>query len=269
MTYNMNNPKRGIGLVINIRNYANNAHKEREWSAKDVERLEETLKYLEFDFKLENNLTKQQIEQSIDEQVKLTQVHVSSDCFLCVIMSHGNEDYIVASDNEYISFEEIMSPIKSCKYLFNKPKIFLFQACRGDNKMERAGSASSRESSNELMSDDIEMKKNLKPSHVKKIKTIFEEEADLCVFFSTLPNHLSFSNDVAEGTIFINSFCDVFNKAYKNIPNNLSLAQMIVQINERVMKQKLQIPVSNNQMKGEIYFLPKNVNFKMFFLHNF
>ena len=51
-------------------------------------------------------------------------------------MSHGNEDNIVTKDNKLISFEEIMAPIKSCLSLENKPKMFFFQACRGENKME-------------------------------------------------------------------------------------------------------------------------------------
>ena len=84
--YNMNNEKRGIALVINIRSFDNNKHSERVWSKKDAENLRKTLEYLEFKVVLCENSTKEQIEAILKDQ----QYHHDSDCFLCVVMSHGN-----------------------------------------------------------------------------------------------------------------------------------------------------------------------------------
>ena len=84
--YDMNNEKRGIALVINIRSFENNKHSERVWSEKDVDNLRKTLEYLEFKVVLCENSTKEQIEAILKEQ----QYHNDSDCFLCVVMSHGN-----------------------------------------------------------------------------------------------------------------------------------------------------------------------------------
>ena len=47
--YDMNNQKRGIALIINIKKHVNNTHQEREWSIKDVQNLTNTLTNLEFD----------------------------------------------------------------------------------------------------------------------------------------------------------------------------------------------------------------------------
>ena len=103
----------------------------------------------------------------------------------------------------------------------------------------------------------------------EKVATNFDEESDLLVFNSTLPDHYSYSNNVAEGTIFIQSFCDVFNDAFKNLPNNLSLAQMIIKINDRVSVTQQQISDPIFRMSKEIYFWPKNVSnlilLKLFF----
>ena len=98
---------------------------------------------------------------------------------------------------------------------------------------------------------------NSKPQTTK-----IENESDLLVYYSTLPNHLSFSKDISEGTVFIKSLCEVFDTyAYKNLPNNnLSLAQMITKINESVMSQGVQIADPVFRMKREVYFLPKNVS---------
>ena len=75
-----------------------------------------------------------------------------------------------------------------------------------------------------------------------------------------MPNRLSWNTDKKEGTIFIKSACDVFNDAYKYLPNNISLAQMFTKINESVSKNGQQISVLLNRMKKDVYFLPKNVS---------
>ena len=96
----------------------------------------------------------------------------------------------------------------------------------------------------------------------ESIPSKFNEETDLFVYYSTLPDHLSYSNNVAEGTIFIQSFCNIFDKAYENLksPDHLSLSQMIIKINETVSKTQHQIADPIFRMSKEIYFLPKNVS---------
>ena len=265
LKYKMDHAKRGIALVININKYDPNTFKleERELFKKDVENLWDTLYYLEFDVELKVNSTKSQIEESLKQIASIN--HNDFDCFLCVVMSHGDEDNIVTSDNQFISFEEIMSPIKSCKSLFNKPKMFFFQACRGDKEMGSIASSaiSTKSSQAEEMSDHQEinsLSSNLQLNLNKTIANKFENESDLLICFSTLPNHLSWSVDKSEGTIFIKSVCDVFNDAYKYLPNNKSLAQMITSINKSISKFGLQISVPEFRMSKEIFFLPKNVS---------
>jgi caspase 7 len=266
--YDMDHEKRGIALIINISKYDEPNPfelEEREWSIKDVENLTKTLNHLEFNVKLnkrgkiEENLTKSEIEEHL-KQISTEIDHKDFDCFLCVVMSHGNEDNIVTRDNKLISFEEIMAPIKSCPSLFDKPKMFFFQACRGEKEMEsRANSANSTKSSRGAQPDDGSS--NLQ-SNIKK-KTIFENECDLLKYFSTLPNHLSFpySNYEENGTIFIKSVCDAFNNAYNDLPKNMSLAQICTKINESVSKSGQQISeIVTNRMNKEIYFLPKDVS---------
>jgi len=271
--YDMNNEKRGKALIINIKKYVNNTHREREWSIRDVENLTNTLTNLDFDIKICQNPTKEQLESVMQEQATLD--HRNSDCFLCVIMSHGNQENIVTSDNEEISFEQIMAPIKTCDSLVNKPKLFFIQACRGENDAEfssskpRSSSAQSISSNrgvgalNNMSDHDKNTTSNYSPQINSKPKTTkIENESDLLVYYSTLPNHLSFSKDISKGTVFIKSLCEVFDTyAYKNLPkNNLSLSQMITKINESVMSQGVQIADPVFRMKREVYFLPKNVN---------
>jgi caspase 7 len=265
--YNMNHKQRGKALVINIRTYNPNPNElnERVWSVKDVENLQHTLGYLEFDFKLCQNFTKSQIEHEIKEMASSVD-HSNSDCFLCVVMSHGNEDKIVTSDNKEMSFEEIMAPIKSCASLSDKPKLFFFQACRGDNEMEnprersRSDSGASTSSAagvtdSAINSDSLDTNK----------KTRSNAESDLLVYNATLPNYYAFGTENS-GTYFIKSVCEVLNDAYKNLPNNLPLSQMITKINQKVEKTKIQVADPIYRLKKEVYFAPKKVSIALFIL---
>ena len=134
----------------------------------------------------------------------------------------------------------------------------------------RASSASSTNSNQGAkMSDKPEFNsssiKNPKSNDNKKVASIFENESDLLIYYSTLPKHLSFSTKIEDGTIFIKSVCDVFIEAYKNLPDNMSLATMITNINKSVSVKQLQVPVPEFRMTEEIKFLPKNVSFKIIF----
>jgi caspase 7 len=267
-SYKMNHEKRGKALVINMQTYdAPNPFKlkERVWSVRDVDNLQHTLEYLEFDFKLCQNFTKSQIEQEIKEMA-LSVDHSNSDCFLCVVMSHGNEDKIVTSDNKEMSFEEIMAPIKSCASLENKPKLFFFQACRGDNEFvnprKRSRSDSDESTSSEQGNTDSPINSDSLNTN-KKTRT--NTESDLLVYNATLPDHYAFGTE-NHGTFFIKSVCEVLKDAYKNIPNNLPLSQMITKINQKVENTEIQVADPIYRLKKEVFFEPKNVSVAIFIL---
>ena len=268
--YNMEHEKRGIALVINIRKYdAPNQKMERVWSVKDVENLKKTLNYLEFQVVLCHNLTKSELEQVMREQAKLN--YEKYDCFLCVVMSHGNDEKIVTSDNKAISFEEIMSPIKECPTLVGKPKLFFFQACRGENEMvNREDSGVSKSNvNNPFEFEEIPNNSTTSTSHSSnskndKKKTFIKFEADLLVYYATKKHYYALANNTYEGTLFIESVCQVFNEAYKGIPKNLSLSQMITSTNKMVEeKGGIQLTDLSLNFKKEVYFTPKNVSFSL------
>ena len=260
--YNMNHKQRGKALVINIRTYNPNPDKlnERVWSVKDVENLQHTLGYLEFDFKLCQNFTKSQIEHEIKEMASSVD-HSNSDCFLCVVMSHGNEDKIVTSDNKVMSFEEIMAPIKSCASLSDKPKLFFFQACRGDNELVNPRERSRSDSSAEGMTDSAINSDSLNTNK----KTRRNAESDLLVYNATLPNHYAYGTET-DGTIFIKNVCQVLNDAYKEMPNNMPLSKMILNINKSVRDSGIQLADPINHLMADVYFTPKNVSWSYLFL---
>ncbi|KAL6487818.1 hypothetical protein MHYP_G00044440 [Metynnis hypsauchen] len=59
--------------------------------------------------------------------------HTDADCFVCVFLSHGEGSHVFARDDK-VDIKEIIALFRGdqCKSLVGKPKIFIFQACRGD-----------------------------------------------------------------------------------------------------------------------------------------
>ena len=84
-------------------------------------------------------------------------------------------------------------------------------------------------------------------------------ECDLLVYYSTIPDHYSYGN-VAEGTLFIKSVCKELNEAYKNLPNNIKLSQMSVNINKSVSESGKQVAEAEHLLLKDLNFTPKKVS---------
>ncbi|KAI7813615.1 putative caspase-8, partial [Triplophysa rosa] len=55
------------------------------------------------------------------------------DCFVCCVLSHGDQCGILGKDEERCTLKDIRSPFDgvNCPSLVDKPKVFFIQACRG------------------------------------------------------------------------------------------------------------------------------------------
>ena len=81
-----------------------------------------------------NNLTRSEMLKLLTETAEKD--FSKYDCFVCVILSHGSKDGIYGTDDEVINIEAITSLFRrdECSSLEGKPKIFLIQACRGNQR---------------------------------------------------------------------------------------------------------------------------------------
>ena len=52
----------------------------------------------------------------------------------------------------------------------------------------------------------------------------------------------------------------MLSEAYRMLPNNLSLSQMITKINKSVGDEKWQLSDPKNTLTKEVFFTPKNVS---------
>ncbi|XP_067008293.2 caspase-1-like [Anabrus simplex] len=105
----------------------------REGSNADVESLKDLFTDLGFDITICHNKSRDEIEDIIDKFAK--EDHSDADCLVVVVLSHGKgKPYIWARDDFY-SVESVWTPFTAdkCPTLAGKPKIFIFQACRGND----------------------------------------------------------------------------------------------------------------------------------------
>ena len=110
-----------------------------------------------------------------------------SDAFVCCVMSHGQKGSVFGSDGNALLVDDITSTFngKRCPVLLNKPKVFIIQACQGQNIQEGIAADSST-----------------------------PVDADFLVFMATTENNKAWRNP-KHGSWFIQSLCKQLEEASK------------------------------------------------------
>ena len=68
--------------------------------------------------------------QAVEEQA--SQDHTYFNCFVCIVLSHGDRDVIYGVDGKTISLDKLKDAlVDNCPTLVGKPKLFFIQACQG------------------------------------------------------------------------------------------------------------------------------------------
>ncbi|XP_006767994.1 PREDICTED: caspase-6 [Myotis davidii] len=130
--YKMDHKRRGLALIFNHeRFFWHLALPERRGTNADRDNLTRRFLDLGFEVKCFNDLRAEELLLKIHEAS--TSSHVDADCFVCVFLSHGEGNHIYAYDAK-IEIQTLTGLFKGdkCKSLVGKPKIFIIQACRGN-----------------------------------------------------------------------------------------------------------------------------------------
>ncbi|XP_063439728.1 cell death protein 3-like [Mytilus trossulus] len=147
--YECNNIYRGLAIIISNENFKN--CKQRNYCDDELTNMQETFgQHLNFTVVTFKDLTAQQINWVVEIACEQTQFHQNSDCFACIIGSHGNEkprpvdslptevyyrDHcIYGVDNDTVTTKSIIEKVAGVKGLQDKPKMFFIQACRSKMK---------------------------------------------------------------------------------------------------------------------------------------
>lgn len=164
-------------------------------------------------------------------------------CFVCILMSHGEEGYIFGTDGK-VSIEELVLPFKGngCPGLVGKPKIFFIQACKGDKRDEGDEVADA--------GGELEMELEEEVESLRKIPT----EADFLIVYSTIPGSLSWKKSVC-GSWFIQAVSEVFHKNW----DTTDILTMMTQVNSIVASKtesfgRKQIPCITSMLTKDFFF---------------
>ena len=132
--YPTSSPRRGPVFIIN--NFSGyNGFKFRRGSNIDVSKLRTVFNELNFSVhdREGTNLTARKMKNHCIDLARRNYSDV--DCVVVVILTHGVKDgYLNGIDNECVRLLELISPFYSNPTLIGKPKIFIIQACRGEEK---------------------------------------------------------------------------------------------------------------------------------------
>ncbi|NWI44305.1 CASP6 protein, partial [Picathartes gymnocephalus] len=125
--YKMNHQRRGVALIFNHEHFFWHLKLlDRRGTMADRNNLKRSLTDLGFEVRLFDDLKAEDVLQKIYEASK--DDHSNADCFVCVFLSHGEDDHVYAY-NDKIKIQTITDMFRGdkCQSLVGKPKIFIIQ----------------------------------------------------------------------------------------------------------------------------------------------
>ncbi|XP_058456374.1 uncharacterized protein LOC131433793 [Malaya genurostris] len=251
--YDMSNKRRGIALVFNHKDFSTMST--RNGTDKDRDNICNVLEDLEFEVRVFDNFARKELLQTL--KAVSEENHSENDCLAVVVMSHGEEGFLYASDKKYnVEFLWKHFIGDACPSLIGKPKMFFIQACRGE-QFDRGSVFTAKIASKDVVDS-------------KKEQMMFSipAMADLLVMYSTPEGYYSWRNP-RDGSWFIQSLCKELKENGK-LRDLLTLMtgvsrrtayefQSFVPHDER-MDAKKQVPCIVSTLTKTLYFTKKSRN---------
>lgn len=254
--YKMDFPRRGLAVVINNKTFSSEMQKKgygvRTGTDIDATRMCSRLKMLGFEIERYHDATCKEIKMAFSNAA--AKDHRDADCFVGVILSHGEKDKIYGVDGP-IETNDIFQYFKgfACETLAGKPKIFFIQACRGHQLDAGA---------NLNVADAQRFDYEAEPEEEIRIPN----EADFIVSYSTVPGYYSWRNS-ANGSWYVQALVLLLDK----YGTTMEIKKLLTQLNKCVaycdrymsntddpkMHGMKQIPSFTSMLTKDLYFKPK------------
>ena len=204
--YRMRSQPRGSALIINNESFNDpgGVYSFRHGSTVDAKNLCDLFSQLGFNTTIKKDRKYSQMIQDVERFAQLKD-HIKSDMCIVVILSHGDDKNVVATDGYKLPYADILTEFNNEKSpnLYGKPKLFIFAACRGSKedygvlKDEIAfGSVAPGSTSTD----------NLLVSRVTKRVPTY---GDMLIAYGTLPGYVA-NRDTTSGNWYIQCLCKVF-----------------------------------------------------------
>lgn len=240
--YQLNSQPTGLCVIINNEKFMDGS--ERRGTDKDAERLAEVFTWLGFRVLMLKDQTMDQMERTLKCFVSLSNLDQlqlklefkaeewldakftdldqdlhHGDAFICCILSHGVKGAVQGIDLKPLSIKSITTMFKSTQEsdLTGKPKVFLIQACQG-NETQKGVVV------NELETDDSG-------------SCSIPEHADMLIAVATVEDYKAMRH-IIDGSWFIQSLCD---QLENGCPRGDDFARILHRVNKDVsMKEGAQ-----------------------------
>uniref|UniRef100_A0A8C3KFJ2 Caspase-6 n=1 Tax=Calidris pygmaea TaxID=425635 RepID=A0A8C3KFJ2_9CHAR len=184
--------------------------------------------------------------------------HSDADCFICIFLSHGEDDHIYAFDAQ-IKIETMTDMFRGdkCQSLVGKPKIFIIQACRGNKHDDSVIAQDSTDSSDESIVNETEV-------DAAAVYTL-PAGADFIMCYSVAQGYFS-HRETVNGSWYIQDLCEVLRKH----GCSLEFTELLTVVNRKVSYRRVincndinaigkkQIPCFASMLTKKLYFHPKS-----------
>lgn len=251
--YQMKSKPRGFCVIFNNHDFSVARKnfptmKDRKGTNLDEEALSQTFKELHFEVKSykdnpANDILKVlQLYQSMD--------HNDKDCFVCCVLSHGDQGIIYGTDGQKVSIYDLTSCFTGsrCSSLAGKPKVFFIQACQGDSLQKAIP-----------IETDSEPKDSYLETDSSSTKRYIPDEADFLLGMATVNNYVSY-RETTKGSWYIQSLCQSLRE---RCPRGDDVLTILTEVNYEV-SSKDDRKNNGKQMPQPTFTLRK----KLFFPHD-
>ncbi|CAJ1052404.1 Caspase-6 [Xyrichtys novacula] len=241
--YKMNKKRRGLALIFNQESFDHAPV--RRGTQFDCDNLKERLNQLSFEVKVYKDEGTKDVTDRIKDAASAD--HSDADCFLLVFLSHGEDNHVNTKDGK-ISIQDITALFKGdkCKSLIGKPKIFIIQACRG-NQYDNPVTA--------CAVDDDEV-----VVAAGTMQTL-PAGADFIMCYSTAQGYYSMRQP-QRGSWYIQDLCETL----REHGDTLEFTDLLTLVNRKVSMRsveggdasgKKQMPCFASMLTKQVYFRPK------------
>ncbi|XP_053945489.1 caspase-3-like [Anastrepha ludens] len=225
--YRTNNPYIGLAIILNHKHMRGQSI--RKGTEKDSEDITASLENYGFEVRTYNDLKIKQISTLLDSVA--TEDHSQHDCFVLVVMTHGDRGRICAADDFY-STEKLWEPFlgTNCPTLLGKPKLFFVQACRGKRVDQPVLSRLMMRSNFDAIPEFSNFSEPIYTTYA------IPSTADILVMYSTFEDYYSFRHSES-GSWFIQSLCSILNEAAMDVKSKtegVELLRLLTAVNRKV-----------------------------------
>ncbi|TFK00064.1 dual specificity protein phosphatase 4 [Platysternon megacephalum] len=256
--YKMNHRRRGVALIFNHEQfYWHLTLPDRRGTLADRDNLKRSLTELGFEVRCFDDLKAEEVMRNIYEVS--TDNHSDADCFVCVFLSHGEDNHVYAYDAK-IKVQTVTHMFRGdkCPSLVGKPKIFIIQACRGDKHDDPV-----------IVHDAVDSivdKSNVNETEVDAaaIYTL-PAGADFLMCYSVAEGYYS-HRETLNGTWYIQDLCEMI----KKYGSSLEFTELLTLVNRKVSHRRVdmcreisaigkkQIPCFASMLTKKLHFPQKS-----------